>query len=54
MLVLEFHGVGKVESILVAEQGGFSQTDLPALKRRDFKACVLFLAPKQGRDTLLT
>lgn len=49
MLVLEFHGFGKVQSILAAEQGGFNQTYLPALNRRDFTACSLFLALQQAR-----
>lgn len=31
MLVLEFHGLEKVESILAAEQEGFNQADLLAL-----------------------
>lgn len=54
MLVLEFHALEKVESILAAEQEGFNQTDLPALNGRDFTACILSLVLKQARDTLLT
>lgn len=49
MLVLEFHDFGKVQSILASEQEVFNQTDLPALNRRDFTACSLFLALQRAR-----
>lgn len=51
MLVLEFHGLGKVQSILAAEQECFNQTDLPAVNRRDLTARIF--PPQHFMTTLL-
>lgn len=51
MLVLKFHGLGKVQSTLAAEQECFNPTDLPALNRRDFTACIF--SPQHFMTTFL-